>query len=160
MSAAQSRLDRVLATPSVQRVILLVLRFTLAAAFLSAVADRLGLWGPPGMEGVAWGDYPAFLAYTHVLLAGLPRGLSDVLGGLATVLEIALALALTLGFRLRWAAVGSAVLLGSFALAMLLSLGPKAVLDYSVLTALAAALALAASSSEAGPEREPDASQI
>ena len=27
------------------------LRFALAAGFLSAVADRFGLWGPPGTPG-------------------------------------------------------------------------------------------------------------
>ena len=33
----------------------LLLRVALAVAFLSAVADRLGLWGPAGTGGVEWG---------------------------------------------------------------------------------------------------------
>ena len=42
-------------------------RLALAAAFLSAVADRLGLWGPPGTPGVAWGSFEPFLAYTATI---------------------------------------------------------------------------------------------
>src|SRR5204863_8325968 len=34
----------------------LLLRIAIALAFLSAVADRFGLWGPPGKQGVSWGD--------------------------------------------------------------------------------------------------------
>ena len=48
------------------------LRLALAAGFLSAVADRFGLWGPPGTPGVAWGGFDRFLAYTGKLLWYLP----------------------------------------------------------------------------------------
>lgn len=41
-------------------------RIALAAAFLSAVADRFGLWGPPGATGVAWGDLKNFNDYVAV----------------------------------------------------------------------------------------------
>ncbi len=40
----------------------------LAAGFLSAVADRFGLWGPTGTPGVAWGGFDPFLVYTRKLL--------------------------------------------------------------------------------------------
>ena len=35
---------------------MIVVRIALAVAFLSAVADRFGMWGPPGSKGVAWGN--------------------------------------------------------------------------------------------------------
>ena len=31
-------------------------RLALGGTFLAAVADRFGLWGPPGTHNVAWGD--------------------------------------------------------------------------------------------------------
>ena len=43
------------------------LRIALAAGFLSAVADRFGLWGPPGTPGVAWGNWSEFLDYVAAL---------------------------------------------------------------------------------------------
>ena len=50
---------------------------------------------------------------------------------------------LVAGFRLRWTAFASAVLLALFGVAMALSFGPKEPLDYSVFSACAAALLLA-----------------
>src|SRR3954469_26048517 len=50
------------------------LRLALAAGFLSAVADRFGLWGPAGTPGVGWGGFDPFLAYTGKLLWFLPAG--------------------------------------------------------------------------------------
>src|SRR5689334_17930898 len=44
-----------------------LLRVALAFSFLSAVADRFGLWGQFG-SGVAWGDFERFTAYTAQLL--------------------------------------------------------------------------------------------
>src|SRR5205823_11239866 len=40
------------------------MRMALAAGFLSAVADRFGLWGPIGTPGVSWGGFARFLDYT------------------------------------------------------------------------------------------------
>jgi hypothetical protein len=34
-----------------------LLRVALAFSFLSAVADRFGLWGQFGVDGVSWGDF-------------------------------------------------------------------------------------------------------
>ena len=47
----------------------------LAFSFLSAVADRFGLWGQFGVGGVAWGDFERFTAYTARLLWFLPQSL-------------------------------------------------------------------------------------
>src|SRR5215470_4708423 len=35
-------------------------RFALGASFLSAVADRFGLWGPYGAKNVSWGNFGPF----------------------------------------------------------------------------------------------------
>ena len=86
---------------------LLLVRCTLAAAFLAAVTDRFGWWGPPGAPNVAW----------------------------VTVLESGLALGLIFGVATRWVALASGVLLLLFALAMTAALGIKAPLNYSVFSA-------------------------
>src|SRR4051795_6489385 len=79
----------------------LFLRIALAAGFLSAVADRFGLWGPAGTPGVGWGEFAPFLAYTGQLLWFLPAGLVPAAGWAATVLEVTLAVGLLVGVRLR-----------------------------------------------------------
>ena len=122
----------------------LFLRFALAAALLSAVADRFGLWGAPGGSNVAWGDFPVFVAYTAQVNSFLPAGFAPVLAWASTVLELILGVALIVGFRLRIAAAASGALLLSFALAMTISFGVKAPLDFSVFTASAGAFLLAA----------------
>ena len=43
-----------------------VLRFALAAAFLTAVTDRLGIWGDAGHSALALGGHmPHFMASCH-----------------------------------------------------------------------------------------------
>lgn len=126
------------------RVAIWLLRIALAAAFFSAVADRFGLWGAHGAHGVAWGDWPHFLAYTGKLLWFLPPALVNAGAWAATIAETVLGVALLTG---RWShivALATAALLASFALTMTMGLGVKAPLDYSVFTATAAALLLAA----------------
>jgi uncharacterized membrane protein YphA (DoxX/SURF4 family) len=119
------------------------LRAALALSFLSAVADRFGLWGPPGAPNVAWGNFEAFLQYTHVLLPFVPASLIPLAGWTATVLEVVLAFGLLAGFQLRWFALGSAGLLLSFGLSMTFTLGPEPAFSYSVWTAACAAFVLA-----------------
>src|SRR5215472_12954293 len=111
-----------------------LLRIALAAAFLSAVADRFGLWGPPGSPGVAWGNLTRFNAYVAKLIWFLPPAGVVAVGLLATAAETLLGLTLLIGWQLRWVALLSAILLFSFATGMLVGLGPKASLDYSVFT--------------------------
>ncbi|EDY17332.1 DoxX family protein [Chthoniobacter flavus Ellin428] len=126
------------------RVAIWLLRLALAAAFFSAVADRFGLWGAPGAHGVSWGDWPHFLAYTSKLLWFLPPALVNVGAWAATIAEVVLGIALLTG---RWShivALATVALLTSFGLTMTVALGVKAPLDYSVFTATAAALLLAA----------------
>ncbi|WP_428304612.1 DoxX family protein [Lacipirellula sp.] len=119
-----------------------VVRLGLAASFLSAVADRLGLWGPPGSPGVAWGSVPNYNAYTATLLYFLPAALIPVVGWIATGAETCIALGLLIGWRLSCFALSAAVLLTLFATSMTIALGPKPPLDYSVFSAAGAAFLL------------------
>ncbi len=119
------------------------LRFALGAAFLSAVADRFGWWGPPGTPGVVWGAFEHFAAYTATLNPFVPTAAIPALAWAVTVLEIVLGLFLLAGFRLKETALASALLLLAFAVAMALFVGIKAPFDYSVFSASAAAFALA-----------------
>ncbi len=114
-------------------------RFALAAAFLSAVAGRFGLW----TGRVGWESFERFIARTAELNAWAPRFLVPVLAWSATIAETTLAVALIAGVGVRWAAFGSAVLLAWFATAMLVYTGLKPPLDYSVFSASACALLLA-----------------
>src|SRR5689334_6746135 len=119
------------------------MRMALAAGFLSAVADRFGLWGPIGTPGVSWGGFAKFLDYTATLLPYLPTTLVTVAGWVATVAETVLGVALLAGVRVRLAALASGALLLTFAIAMTTALGPESPLSYSVWTAAAGALLLA-----------------
>lgn len=120
------------------------LRLALAAGFLSAVADRFGLWGPAGAPGVAWGGFDPFAAYTGELLWYLPAGPVRAAAWTATVLEVVLAMGLLAGVRLRAVALASGVLLAAFAVAMTAALGLEPPLSYSVWSAAAGAFLLAA----------------
>jgi len=120
--------------------IIYFLRFSLALGFLSAVADRFGFWP---QEISAWGNWSSFVEYTGVLNPWAPIGVVPFVAILATVLEILLGILLLVGYKLKWVAQASGILLLLFALAMIITSGIKAPLDYSVLTAAAAAFALA-----------------
>src|SRR5262249_17887139 len=68
-----------------------LLRVALAFSFLSAVADRFGMWGQFGAGGVAWGDFERFTAYTARLLWFLPPSLVWPAAILATAAEVIVA---------------------------------------------------------------------
>lgn len=124
------------------------LRLGLAAGFLSAVADRFGIWGAPGAPGVAWGEWSPFVDYVATLNWFVPSALIPAVAWVATLAEVALAVALIAGWRLRWTAFGSGLLLLSFALTMTIAGGLKGPLDYSVFVAAGGALLLGATSEE------------
>ncbi len=113
------------------------LRLSLGTAFLSAVAGRLGLWG------AADGNWQGFLHYVAELNWFLPPSLIPAAGIASTILETTFAGMLIAGWRVRWAAFGSATLLIIFALCMATGTGLKSPFDYSVFTAAFAALLLA-----------------
>lgn len=125
-------------------------RLALGTAFLSAVADRLGFWGPPGATNVAWGDMVRFLAYAGKLNWFVPPALVPAVGWTATALEVVLGVLLIAGVRLAVTASAAGLLLASFALAMTFSTGVKTAFDASVYSASAAAFLLALT---AEPER-------
>lgn len=118
-------------------------RFALAIGFLSAVADRFGLWTLLlGKENVVWGNMESFTAYTGVLLPWVPLFLLPLFAWTATIAEIVLGVLLLIGFQKRLVALLSGILLLTFALSMLLALSIKAPFDYSVFAAAACAFLL------------------
>jgi uncharacterized membrane protein YphA (DoxX/SURF4 family) len=125
----------------------LLLRIGLGVGFLSAVADRLGLWGAFGQPNVEWGNFSRFLDYTHTLNWYLPVGMILPLGVIATGAEILFGLLLVIGWRTRAAALLSALLLLTFGMSMTFALGIKAPLNYAVLTGIGGALLLASQKS-------------
>ena len=116
----------------------LLLRFALAAGFLSAVASRLGLWGK---HSSGWKN---FLQYTAEVNAFAPAAVIPALAIASTLLEISIAILLIIGYKTRWAAIAAAVHTLLFALAMSISFGIKEPLDYSVFAVSAGALLLSA----------------
>ena len=121
----------------------LLLRIGLGVGFLSAVADRVGLWGAFGQPNVEWGNFSRFLEYTQTLNWYLPAGMILPLGIIATGAEILFGILLLAGWHTRVAALLSALLLLTFGAAMTLALGIKAPLNFAVLTGMGGALLLA-----------------
>ena len=122
-----------------KRTIKVFLRLTIASSFLSAVADRFGLWGA---NLSTWGNWNAFVEYTAIMNPWFPEAMIPTLAIFATVAEIVFAICLIIGFKTELFAKLSGILLLIFALSMTFSLGIKAPFDYSVFTASAAAFAL------------------
>ncbi|MCD2421728.1 DoxX family membrane protein [Niabella pedocola] len=120
----------------------LFLRLAISGAFLSAVADRFGLWGKPGSPRVVWGNWENFLSYSNAVNSFAGPQLNSLLAITATGLEILLPLLLITGYKIRWASIATGVLLCCFAAAMTYSFGIKPSLDYSVWTGAAAAFLL------------------
>lgn len=122
-----------------KRAIKLFLRLAIASAFLSAVADRFGIWSK---EISVWGDWNNFLAYTELINPWIPGSMIPAIGIIATAAEIILALCLIVGFKTELFAKLSGFLLLIFALSMTFSTGIKGALDFSVFSASAGAFAL------------------
>ena len=120
------------------------LRLSLSAGFLSAIADRFGLYGPHGASGVSWGDWTHFLQFVAYLNWFMPKALIPTIGAVETIIEFTLAVALLVGVYQRTVAWASAALLTSFALTMTIALGIKAPLGYGVFTAVGGAILLGA----------------
>jgi uncharacterized membrane protein YphA (DoxX/SURF4 family) len=118
------------------------LRLALGISFLSAVADRFGLWGAYGQPNVSWGNYARFVDYTAKLTWFLPTAMTPALAIIATAAETLFGLLLVLGWKTRIIALLSGVLLTTFALTMTMALGVKAPLNFSVFSAAAGALLL------------------
>jgi putative oxidoreductase len=126
-------------TLTLERMAILYARIALGAAFLSAVADRFGLWGKYG----GWGNFANFTHYTAQVNSFMPAFIIPFLAWAATATELLLGIGLVAGIRVRWVAFGAATLLFLFGTAMAISFGIKSPLDYSVFSASAGALLLA-----------------
>lgn len=120
-----------------------LLRYALGLGFLSAVADRFGLWGPFGTPNVDWGDFSRFLEYTQTINWYVPAGMIPLLGVVATIAETVFGVLLIAGWQTRAIALLSALLLLTFGVAMVFGLGVKAPLNYAVFTGVGGALLLA-----------------
>lgn len=118
------------------------LRIALSASFLSAVADRFGIWGPPGRKSVSWGNWDNFISYSNSVNSFASPEIGTMLAYVATALEIIIPLLLIVGYQLKRVWILSGVMLVGFAIAMTLSFGIKPPLDYSVFTAAAASFLL------------------
>src|ERR1700740_302912 len=126
-------------TLTLERMAILYARIALGAAFLSAVADRFGLWGKYG----GWGNFANFTHYTAQVNSFMPAFIIPFLAWAATAAELALGIGLIIGFLPCWVAFGAAIFLFLFGTAMAISFGIKSPLDYSVFSASAAAVLLA-----------------
>src|ERR1700751_2281275 len=126
-------------TVTSERLAILYARIALGVAFLSALADRFGLWGKYG----GWKKFATFPEYTAQVNSFMPAFIIPFLAWAATAAELALGIGLIIGFWPRWVAFGAAILLFLFGTAMAISFGIKSPLDYSVFSASAAAVLLA-----------------
>jgi uncharacterized membrane protein YphA (DoxX/SURF4 family) len=124
---------------TLERLAILYVRIALGSAFLSAVADRFGLWGKYG----GWGNFANFTKYTAEVNSFMPAFIISFLAWAATIAELSLGILLILGLWTRWVGLCAAALLFLFAISMAISFGLKSPLDYSVFSASAGALLLA-----------------
>src|SRR5437660_11257084 len=113
---------------NVERWAILYARIALGAAFLSGIADRFGLWG----KNVGHGDFAHFMQYTAQVNSFMPAFTIPFLAWAATVAELVLGFALISGLCLRWAALGSALLLVLFGTALGIWFGLTSPRDHSV----------------------------
>lgn len=120
----------------------LFVRLAVGVSFLSAVGDRLGVWGPFGQPHVSWGDFSHFLTYTAKLNWFMPSATIPMLAWVSTGAEVLLGAALVAGLYTRAAALLSGLLLLLFALSMTFALGLEAPLSASVFSASAGAFLL------------------
>ena len=144
MGTPRNGLNRPAANGQIRAASTIFARLALRAGFLSAVADRFGLWRAVDTNNVAWGNSDAYSQYLRVLAPYFPAGLLDVaawgatsgrscsrccpVAGRDTALETALA---------------STATLVVFASSMFIFSGFEASLTASVFSAAAAALLLA-----------------
>lgn len=127
--------------PDLVQVVRVALRLSLAAAFLSAVADRFGWWEPVGQG--SWGSMGAFEAYVHQLVPFASGWFLTALAWGATVTETTLGALLLTGWLPKFVGAATCLVLVIFGVAMAVSVGLEAPLSYSVFSAASAAAAYA-----------------
>lgn len=102
------------------RIVRIALRLSLAASFLSAVADRFGWWKPFGQG--SWGSMGPFADYTHQLVPFASGWLLTVIVWVATATEATLGVLLLTGWQPRHVGAATCLVLIVFGTAMALSL--------------------------------------
>jgi len=135
-----------------ERAGVLYARVALGAAFVSAVASRVGLWD----KTLDLKHFANFIAYTAEVNSFLPRAVIPSVAVAATVCEASLGILLILGLWPRWVSLASAALLAMFGAAMAISFGLKSPMDYSVFSASGAAVLLALDASRHKNEQSLD----
>jgi hypothetical protein len=128
-------------TPDRIRVVRIALRLSLAAAFLSAVADRFGWWAPFGQG--SWGSMASFADYARQLVPFASGWFLSVIVWGATATEAALGVLLLTGWRPKLVGAATCLVLIVFGIAMAVSLGMESPLSYNVFSAASAAAAYA-----------------
>jgi len=122
-----------------ERLGILYARIALGAAFLSGIASRFGLYG----KNTGYGNFANFVRYTGEVNSFMPASTIPFLAWAATAAELFLGVGLVLGIWPRWVALGSALLLALFGIAMAISFGIISPMDYSVFSASAGSMLLA-----------------
>jgi len=120
----------------------LFLRLALGIGFILPVMDRFGWLGAPGSPTVGWGNWSVFLDYTNTLMPFLARPAANIMAVLATAGELIFAVLLIIGYKIKWAAIGSFLLTLAFALSMLIFANYRAPFNYSVFVVSASSLLL------------------
>jgi uncharacterized membrane protein YphA (DoxX/SURF4 family) len=128
-------------TPDRIRVVRIALRVSLAAGFLSAVADRFGWWTP--LRQGSWGSMGSFADYAHQLVPFASGWLLTAVVWGATATEATLGVLLLTGWRPKLVGAVTCLALIVFGIAMAVSLGMESPLNYSVFSAASAAAAYA-----------------
>ncbi|MGD1238303.1 hypothetical protein [Mycobacterium seoulense] len=128
-------------TPDPIPIVRLALRLSLAAAFLSAIADRFGWWAPFGQG--SWGSMGRFAEYAHHLVPFASGWVLTVIVWGATAAEATLGVLLLTGWRPKLVGAATSAVLVVFGTAMAVSLGVESPLSYSVFSAASAAAAYA-----------------
>lgn len=120
----------------------LLLRCALGITFLTPVLDRLGILGPAGTGNIEWGNWQNFIDYTSTLMPYFDRSITNILGGIATVSEFLVAIFLIIGFKTKYAALGSCLITLTFILFMATSVGIQKPINFGVFTATTASFLL------------------
>lgn len=127
--------------PDPVRIVRTALRLSLAAAFLSAVADRSGWWEPLGQG--TWGSMGPFSDYAHQLVPFASGWSLTFIVWAATATETILGILLLTGWWPKFVGAAACLVLIVFGTAMAVSLGIESPLSYSVFSAASAAAAYA-----------------
>jgi hypothetical protein len=123
------------------RVLRIALRLSLAAGFLSSVADRFGWWAPFGQG--SWGSMGSFADYAHQLVPFASGWVLAAIVWAATATEATLGVLLLTGWRPQLVGAATCLLLITFGTMMAVFLGVESPLSYSVFSAASAAAAYA-----------------